>query len=324
MGLFDFLKKKKKPEAPSAPRQEAPAPKPRAVQPPAPKPQPAPQPAAPSPAKAWEPPKPAPRTELGEQLKRRYIEFDINGSAEQLTPYFDEALAALRDHGDDPHAFYWGCRTVHEMLRPPMAAFRGRIGEVAALEPVQDRVAQLQLDAIRYNQPDPELNGIVAANLKALTGVDMAAQVEDARRFNAAWIEFAGKAGKFPGSMTESEREKFEGEVCGICARLNSCSAVNRIVDVTVQIMRAVHQAQQFGNTVSVTTVDLNTGAQETSRNPTLYEAEDFGVRMIAALPREALEQCLEGGDFSIDPADDRDNYNVLLRRAASRAGLNG
>lgn len=310
MGLFDFLKKKKKPEAQSAP-------KPRAVQPPA-----AAKPS--SPAKAWEPPKSAPNTELGERLKQRFIEFDIHGSAEQLTPYFDEALAALREHGDDPCAFYWGCRTIHELMRLPIDAFRKRIGEVAAIEPVRERVAQLQLDAVRYERPDPGLNEIVAANLKALTGGDMAAQIEDARRFNAAWIEFAGKAGKYPGSMTESEREKFEGEVCGICARLNSCSAVNRIVDVTVQIMRAVHQAEQFGNTVSVTRISLQTGEQETSRNPNLHEAENFGTRMVAALPREALEQCLEGKDFSIDPAGDNRNYHLFLKRAASRVGLIG
>ena len=273
-------------------------------------------------AKPWTPPIPAAKTELGDRLKQRFIEFDINGSAEQLTPYFDEALAALRDNGDDPHAFYWGCRTIHELLRLPMDAFRQRIGEVEAIGPVRDRVVQLQVDAIRYNKPDPRLNDIVTANLKALTGDEMAEETRDARRFNAAWIEFAGKAGKYPASMTGSEREKFETEVCGICARLNSCTAVNHIVEVTVDIMRALQQAEQFGHTVSVTHIDMQTGAQETSRNATLYEAEAYGARMVAALPKEALEQCLEGKDFSIDPAGNNHNYYLYLKRAASRAGL--
>ena len=101
--------------------------------------------------------------------------------------------------------------------------------------------------------------------------------------------------------MTESEREKFKSEVCGICGRLNSCSAVDKIVDVTMQIMRAVQQAEQYGHTVSVTRISLQTGEQETSRNPYRYEAEHFGTRMVAALPKEALEQCLAGEDYT-DP----------------------
>lgn len=317
MGLFDFLKKKKKPETQSVPIREALAPKPQVVQTPT-------AAESSSPAKDWEPPKPAPKTELGERLKRRFIEFDIKGSAEQLTPYFDEALAALRDHGDDPCAFYWGCRTLHELLRLPIDAFRRRAGEIAGIKRVRNRVVQLQLDAVRYNQPDPKLNEIVAENLTALTGSDMAAEAKDARRFNAAWIEFAKKAGKYPGSMTESEREKFESEVCAICGRLNSCSAVGNIVDVTVQIMRAVQQAEQFGNTVSVTRISLQTGEQETSRNPYLHEAERFGTRMVAALPKEALEQCLAGEDFTIDPSGDNRNYYLFLKRAASQLGLIG
>ena len=39
-------------------------------------------------------------------------------------------------------------------------------------------------------------------------------------------------------------------------------------------------------------------------------------------LPKEALEQCLEGKDFSIDPAGNNHNYYLYLKRAASRAGL--
>lgn len=273
-------------------------------------------------AKPWSPPAPAAKTELGDRLKQRFIEFDVNGSAEQLTPYFDEALAALRENGDDPYAFYWGCRTIHELLRLPMDAFRQRIDEVEAIGSVRDRVVQLQVDVIRYNEPDPRLNDIVAANLKALTGDEMAEETRDARRFNAAWIEFAGKAGKYPASMTESEREKFEKEVCGICARLNSCTAVNNIVKLTVDIMRVLQQAEQFGHTVSVTRINLQTGEQETSRSATLYEAEAYGERMVAALPKEALEQCLAGKDFSIDPTGNNHNYYLYLKRATTQVGL--
>lgn len=273
-------------------------------------------------AKPWTPPIPAAKTELGERLKQRFIEFDIHGSAEQLTPYFDEALAAARD-ADDPHTFYWACRTLHELLRlPENDAFRKRAGEISALERVRQRVSLLQLDAVRYNQPDPKLNEIVAANLKALNGRDMVEALEDARRFNAAWIEVAGKAGKYPGSMKEAERDTFEKEVCAICARLNCCSALDQLVNFIVKIMQAVQQTEQMGGGVFTMSVNLQTGARETSRNPTLSEAEDFGVRMVASLPREALMRCLENDDFSIDPTADRHNYDLFLRRAASRVGL--
>ena len=273
-------------------------------------------------AKPWTPPIPAAKTELGERLKQRFIEFDIHGSAEQLTPYFDEALAAARD-ADDPHTFYWACRTLHELLRlPENDAFRKRAGEISALERVRQRVSLLQLDAVRYNQPDPKLNEIVAANLKALNGRDMVEALKDARRFNAAWIEVAGKAGKYPGSMKEAERDTFEKEVCAICARLNCCSALDQLVNFIVKIMRAVQQTEQMGGGVFTMSVNLQTGARETSRNPTLSEAEDFGVRMVASLPREALMRCLENDDFSIDPTADRHNYDLFLRRAASRVGL--
>lgn len=260
--------------------------------------------------------------ELGERLKQRFIEFDIHGSAEQLTPYFDEALAAARD-ADDPHTFYWACRTLHELLRlPENDAFRKRAGEISALERVRQRVSLLQLDAVRYNQPDPKLNEIVAANLKALNGRDMVEALEDARRFNAAWIEVAGKAGKYPGSMKEAERDTLEKEVCAICARLNCCSALDQLVNFIVKIMQAVQQTEQMGGGVFTMSVNLQTGARETSRNPTLSEAEDFGVRMVASLPREALMRCLENDDFSIDPTADRHNYDLFLRCAASRVGL--
>ena len=273
-------------------------------------------------AKPWTPPIPAAKTELGERLKQRFIEFDIHGSAEQLTPYFDEALAAARD-ADDPHTFYWACRTLHELLRlPENDAFRKRAGEISALERVRQRVSLLQLDAVRYNQPDPKLNEIVAANLKALNGRDMVEALEDARRFNTAWIEVAGKAGKYPGSMKEAERDTFEKEVCAICARLNCCSALDQLVNFIVKIMQAVQQTEQMGGGVFTMSVNLQTGARETSRNPTLSEAEDFGVRMVASLPREALMRCLENDDFSIDPTADRHNYDLFLRRAASRVGL--
>ena len=122
--------------------------------------------------------------------------------------------------------------------------------------------------------------------------------------------------------MKEAERDTFEKEVCAICARLNCCSALDQLVNFIVKIMQAVQQTEQMGGGVFTMSVNLQTGARETSRNPTLSEAEDFGVRMVASLPREALMRCLDNDDFSIDPTADRHNYDLFLRRAASRVGL--
>ena len=86
--------------------------------------------------------------------------------------------------------------------------------------------------------------------------------------------------------------------------------------------MQVLQQAEQFGHTVSVTRINLQTGEQETSRSDTLYEAVAYGERMVAALPKEALEQCLAGKDFSIDPTGNNYNYYLYLKRAATQVGL--
>ena len=43
---------------------------------------------------------------------------------------------------------------------------------------------------------------------------------------------------------------------------------------------------------------------------------------MIGSLPKDALKQCLDGDDFSTDPASRAGNYDVMLKRGASIAGL--
>ena len=144
----------------------------------------------------------------------------------------------------------------------------------------------------------------------------------DVKRFNAVWIKFTSKVGRYPASMKRSEREKLEKDLCNLCGQMNSCSAVGRLVDVTVQLMQAVHQSQQMGNNVYSVSVNLQTGERETSDSPDLHDTERFGFRLIGALPKKVLRQCLDGDDFSTDPASRAGNYDTMLKRGAEIAGL--
>ena len=303
MGLFGFLKKNMKPEHIAGPK-------------------PAPYP------ESKEKTESVTTTETfkvkpldGPGLKKRLIEWDIHWSDDKLTPYFDEALLSVKQN-DDPSVLYWGCSTLHELLRIPSNGFRKRISEIAAVENACAQVVRLHLDAIRYSQPDPKMYDITLSNLKALTGRSMKKEIENAKQYNAAWIELMGKVGRYPTSMTLSERQKFEKDIFAICGNLNSCSAVGRLVEATVQLMQAVERAQQNGNSIFFATVDLKTGERETSNTPDLQDAERIGIYMIAALPKAALQQCLDDKDFSFDPDSREGNYDLMLKRGASIAGL--
>ena len=257
----------------------------------------------------------------GEELKKRLIEFEVEWSDEKLTPYFDEAVRSVKSPKDQ-RAVYWGSRTIHELLRLPRDTFRRRIGEVAEIPEARDQVALFHVDAIRYLEPDEDAYAIISANLKALTGRDMEKEIRDAKAFNANWKLFAAEVGKYTGSMDNNERSKLEKKLCTICGRFNCCSAMNKLAEVTVDLVTNVDRASRMHSGISVYSVDLRTGQKKQSGTPSVSQAEDFCIRMAASLPKEIIQQCLDGKNPYIDQEDENKHYRLLLKEVSRKVGL--
>lgn len=257
----------------------------------------------------------------GEELKKRLIEFDINWNDGKLAPYFDEAVSSVKKPRDQ-RALYWGSRTIHELLRLPRDTFRKRIGEVAEIPAARDRVVLFHLDAIRYLEPDEEAYAIISSNLKALTGREMEKEIKDAKAFNANWKMFAAEVGKYTGSMDSNARNLLEKKLFTICGRMNCCSAMNRLADVTVDLVTNVDRASRMGSGIYIASIDLKSGAKKQSGTPSVQQAENFCIRMAASLPKEIVQQCLDGKNEYIDQEDENRHYRMLLKEAASKLGL--
>lgn len=264
---------------------------------------PAPQPSAPAPGKP--------------QLKQRYMEFDITWPVEQLQPYYDEALFAL-SNGCDNVSFWWGAHTLHELYRIENPTFRSRITQdVAGNPPVVQMVTNLHLDSIRYQVKRDEAWAIVQANLSALNGKPMQAEMDKAANSNQVWVTLADKFGQFIRPQTASERKALQTEICSLCSQLDSCSAADKLVNRTVELMQAVNQQQAQGGGIWTQSVNLQTGQRsEATESPTLQDVERLGVDMLASLNRPLLNACREGRDYSIDPERDGGNYKVMLDMA--------
>ena len=254
----------------------------------------------------------------GEELKKRLIEFNIDWSDEKLTPYFDEAVRSVKKPRDQ-RAVFWGSRTLHELLRLPRDTFRKRIGEVAAIPEARDRVVLFHLDAIRYLEPDESAYAIISSNLQALTGRAMEKEIQAAKAYNADWKLFATEVGKYTGSMDNNERNQLEQKLFKICRRFNCCSAMNQLADVTVNLVTAVDRASRMQSGISITHIDLATGAKKESGTPSVWQAESFCISMAASLPREIVQQCLDGKNPYIDQEDENKHYKELLKEVAKK-----
>lgn len=251
------------------------------------------------------------------QLKERYMELDIAWPVEQLQPYYDEALFVL-SNGCDNVSFWWGAHTLHELYRIENPVFRSRIAQdVAGNLPVVEMLTSLHLDSIRYQIKRDEAWAIVQENLYALNGKPMQQEMDKAAQSNQVWVTLADKFGQFIRPQTVSQRKALQTEICSLCSQLDSCSAADKLVNRTVELMQAVNRQQSQGGDIWTQSVNLQTGQRsEVTESPTLQDVERLGVDMLASLSRPLLDACREGRDYSIDPERDGGNYKVMLDMA--------
>lgn len=256
----------------------------------------------------------------GQQLKQRYLEFDITWPDEQLQPYYDEAVQALKaDY--DKIAFWWATHTLHELYRIKSPAFRVCIPKDAADNgPVAEMVTKLHLDSIRYHVKDERVWGIIKENLAALNGHSVHKEFNQAAKTNQVWIELADLLGQYIRPGTSSERREMKNRITALCSRMDSCSAIDKLVNRTVELLQAVNRQQSFGGGIWTQTIDLQTGQRsEVTENPTDMDIENLGVDMLAALGRPLLTACQNGLDYSIDPEREGGNYQLLLNKAMNK-----
>ena len=253
-----------------------------------------------------------------EELKQRFQEMNINADDKTLMPYFEEALAVLPT--GDSSAIFWATHTLHELLRTGRDTFYNRIGEISAFSSARDIVVDLQIDAIRFLIPDEKAYQTIQKNVLALCGEDKSAEIEGAKRFNEVWTNMSRDLGKITGANKRDTRDSIKGKVLKNCKKLDSCSAVMRIVYYIEDMQRVIENAQRYGNTISVQSYDLQTGQMgKRDGTITMEEAEEIGVDMLAALPRPILEQCLASNNPYIDSKAENKSYHTLLKLAAEK-----
>jgi len=253
-------------------------------------------------------------------IKNLFIKFDLKDDLEKLKAVYGIAFTAIRESKDET-ANWWAANIIRTIALEDelfdLEIFNGfPTGRTMLEKFLVTSLMSCVLPAVTVKR--------IIGFLKSGNHPDADKYVQISKTFLEGWKPIAEDyVNDYWRSHTESERKAIENNIMISCRKMNDMSAVYLITDYISRIYIAAQQRKEMGSGgIWMQTINLETGARQTSEEATPDMLYQLGVRMLTNIgekPGEYLHRALKHDDINCIPNEPNSNYDNLVKDALSK-----